>query len=239
MDRILEICAQDIVSVEAAAREGAHRIELCSSLETGGITPSIGLVNKARSYKDLKVFVLIRPRSGHFTYSPEEYGLMKEDIKECLDLGVDGIVAGFLDEDGKIDQDKSGEILELCGNAGFTFHRAFDLLEDQREGLEVLKALRVKRVLTSGQERTAEMGIDRIKELHELAGNEIVIMPGSGIHSGNIMDFAALGIKEFHLSAQRSQPYEVEYQGRDLFSTTFRSSNAMEIKKCLNLLSTQ
>jgi len=237
MVKQLEICTQDFSSIKAAAANGAHRIELCASLETGGLTPSIGIIEAALQLAGPEVYVLIRPRTGYFTYKADEFKMMMRDAELALETGAHGLVCGFLTADAKVDHPQTREMLKLCGDRGFTFHRAFDLLDDQFLGIEELADLGVERVLSSGQERTAEAGTDRLKQLVEKADGRISIMPGSGIHSGNLAEIMETGAHEFHLSAQRLHAYEVNYQGRDLFSTTFRSSNADEIKKCLALIS--
>ena len=239
MEKKLEICTQDYSSIKAAARIGAHRIELCSSLETGGITPSIGLIESARDFPELDIYVLIRPRTGYFTYKADEFQIMMNDATKALEAGANGIVCGLLTADGLIHREQTAAMLEICGDKGFTFHRAFDLLDDQFQGIEELVDLGVKRVLTSGQERSAEAGLQRITALVEKANGRISVMPGSGIHSGNLSEIMSSGAHEFHLSGQRLHAYEVNYQGRDLFSTNYRSSNAEEIQKCLDILLSQ
>lgn len=237
MTKVLEICTQDYSSIKASAAKGAHRIELCSSLETGGLTPSIGLIESALELSGPEVYVLIRPRTGYFTHKADEFKIMLRDAELALNAGAHGIVSGFLTAEASIDKVQTKEMLNLCADRGFTFHRAFDLLDDQFEGMEELIDLGVKRILSSGQERNAEAGKGRLTELINRAAGRISIMPGSGIHSGNIAEIMETGAHEFHLSAQRLHAYEVNYQGKDLFSTAFRSSNADEIQKCLEIIS--
>lgn len=236
MNYTLEICAQDLASCHAATRSGAQRIELCSALELGGISPSMGLVEAAIDLDGPEVYVLVRPRSGYFTYNAAEFDMILEDAEQYLNAGADGIVFGSLDRVGKIERSQLAEMIDLVGNNGFTFHRAFDLVNDQLSALDILMEMNVPRVLTSGGERKAEEALPRLTELVGHGGDRISIMPGTGIHSGNLRDIMACGASEFHLSAQRAHPYEVEYTGKELFTTTFRSSNEAEIRTCMEIL---
>lgn len=236
MEYVLEICAQDYASCLAAKRASAGRIELCSSLETGGISPSPALVEAALALNGPEVYVLVRPRSGYFSYGPAEFEIILKDIAHYRTLGVHGIVCGSLNKQGRIDEVQLSELLDASANLGFTFHRAFDLIDDQFKALEVLMKHGVKRVLTSGGERSALDGLYRITQLVKQAGSAMSIMPGTGIHSGVLKEIMECGAREFHLSAQRVYEYEVEYTGKELFSTTFRSSNEAEINACLTIL---
>ena len=110
---ILEICANSYQSAVNANTAGAHRIELCSEISVGGTTPSYGLLKKVMTDIDIPVHVLIRPRSGNFTYSGKEFDIMKENIRLCKDLGCAGIVAGVLHEDNTIDIKRTSELIEL------------------------------------------------------------------------------------------------------------------------------
>jgi copper homeostasis protein len=122
---ILEICANSYQSAVNANIAGAHRIELCSEISVGGTTPSYGLLKKVMADIDIPVHVLIRPRSGNFTYSDIEFDIMKENIRICKDLGCAGIVSGVLHEDNSIDIKRTSELIELSKPMSFTFHRAF------------------------------------------------------------------------------------------------------------------
>ena len=153
---ILEICANSYQSAVNANIAGAHRIELCSEISVGGTTPSYGLLKKVMADIDIPVHVLIRPRSGNFTYSDKEFDIMKENIRLCKDLGCAGIVSGVLHEDNTIDIKRTSELIELSKPMSFTFHRAFDVVSKPKEALLQLIALGVHRLLTSGQEEKAE-----------------------------------------------------------------------------------
>ena len=198
---ILEICAANYKSAINAQKAGAHRIELCSELAIGGITPSYGLLKKVVDSVSIPVFVLIRPRSGNFTYSDVEFEIMKENIILCKSLGVSGIVSGVLKDDYTIDLERTQELIELSNPLSFTFHRAFDWTPNPIEALEQLMKIGVNRILTSGQESKTEEGLELLQQLNSLANNRIIILPGSGINSDNALLFKESGFKEIHASA--------------------------------------
>ena len=198
---ILEICASNYLSAINAQQAVAHRIELCSELAVGGITPSYGLLKQVLKSVTIPVFVLIRPRSGNFTYSDHEFEIMKQDIQLCKDLGCAGIVSGVLNNNNTINIERTKELVELSKPLEFTFHRAFDLVINPKEALEQLINLGVNRVLTSGQHSKAIDGLDLLKALKEQAKNRITILPGSGINSENAKIFKDSGFKEIHASA--------------------------------------
>jgi len=130
---ILEICANSYQSAVNANIAGAHRIELCSEISVGGTTPSYGLLKKVMADIDIPVHVLIRPRSGNFTYSDIEFDIMKENIRLCKDLGCAGIVSGVLHEDNSIDIKRTSELIELSKPMSFTFHRALMWYQNQKK----------------------------------------------------------------------------------------------------------
>src|ERR1700761_8620280 len=129
----LEVCANSVASALAAQEGGAYRVELCENLEGGGTTPSFGQILVARKQLHIKLFVLIRPRTGDFLYTDEEYQVMLADVKGCINAGCDGIVIGILNPDGTVDKPRCREIVEMAKKhkLGTTFHRAFDMCTDQ------------------------------------------------------------------------------------------------------------
>ena len=201
---ILEICANSYQSAVNANIAGAHRIELCSEISVGGTTPSYGLLKKVMADIDIPVHVLIRPRSGNFTYSDIEFDIMKENIRLCKDSGCAGIVSGVLHEDNSIDINRISELIELSKPMSFTFHRAFDVVSKPKEALLQLLNLGVDRLLTSGQEEKAEDGIDLLSELQKMAQNKLIVMPGSGINHLNSSLFKTAGFTEIHSSASKT-----------------------------------
>lgn len=200
---LLEICASNYQSAINAQLAGAHRIELCQELAVGGITPSYGLLKQVIEELSIPVFVLIRPRSGNFTYSDEEFEIMKKDIQICKDLGADGIVSGALLENNMLDINRTAQLVKLSKPLPFTFHRAFDWIPEPVEAIEQLISIGVDRVLTSGQQTSAEKGIDLLKKLQDQSTGRICILPGGGINSNTIKKFKKLGFKEVHASATK------------------------------------
>ncbi|MFD1161712.1 copper homeostasis protein CutC [Hwangdonia seohaensis] len=198
---LLEICANSYRSAIHAENAGANRIELCSELAIGGITPSFGLIKKVTETLKIPVFVLIRPRSGNFTYSDDEFEIMKSDILQCKALGCSGIVSGVLNKNNTIDVVRTKILMDLAKPLPFTFHRAFDWVENPLEALGQLADLGVDRVLTSGQETAANKGLELLKQLKEKAENKIGILPGGGINAENALLFKEAGFNEIHCSA--------------------------------------
>lgn len=197
----LEICANSFQSAINAQIAGADRIELCTELALGGITPSHGLIEKVVSELDIEVYVLIRPRSGNFTYTDEEFDVMKRDIEFCKRIGCQGIVSGILMKDNSIDIKRTEQLLKLSSPLDFTFHRAFDLIPNAVEGLQQLMDIGVPRILSSGQQPSAEQGLPLLKKLLQLSQSKISIMPGAGISANNAHLFKEAGFREIHCSA--------------------------------------
>ncbi|MAY21518.1 MAG: copper homeostasis protein CutC [Flavobacteriaceae bacterium] len=200
----LEVCAHSFESALAAQKAGAHRIELCNELSLGGITPSYGLLEKVMSELTIPVFVLIRPRSGNFAYSPAEVTIMLKDIALCKEMGVQGIVCGALTEDHHIDEIITQALVEASRGMEFTFHRAFDWSRDPMASLKTLENLGIKRILTSGQQATALEGFRLLKELQALSNN-LIIVPGGGISAANVREFKDAGFLEVHASASEKR----------------------------------
>ena len=186
MKRTLEVCCGSLTSVDAAVKGGAERIELCSALSLDGLTPSMGTIRLVRQrYPQLRVHVLIRPREGDFVYTRGELQTMLLDIREALPW-VDGIVSGALTPQGDIDMAATQLLIEAAADRPFTFHRAFDVCRHPIQALEQLISLGCKRILTSGQEPSAEQGIELLRRLNDLADGRIIIMPGGGVNIRNV-----------------------------------------------------
>ena len=190
----LEICAGSYDSALAALKGGADRVELCSALGEGGLTPSLGLVRAVVALPGLRKHVLIRPRGGDFLYSEEELQIM-----------VDDVVLGALTADGNIDICAMKHLMQAAGDMDVTFHRAFDLCRNPDEALEQIIDLGCSRLLTSGQASSAAEGIDLLSHLVELSAGRIIIMPGCGVDVGNAVDIiSATDAREIHASARDS-----------------------------------
>ncbi len=210
---ILEICAGDIDSVIAAAKGGAERVELCSALSDGGITPSIGFIKQALKVDGLKVHVLIRPRGGDFLYTKEEIAMMIDDIATCRELGVHGVVIGALTADGDIDFEACKRMVEVAGNMNITFHRAFDLCKDPIKSINQIIELGCNRLLTSGQAASAEAGVELLHKLVEYANGRIVILAGGGVTPTNAAKILQQsGTNEIHASARSTVQSNMKYR---------------------------
>jgi len=227
----LEICANSYQSAINAQEAGAHRIELCQELSIGGITPSYGLLKQVTDTLSIPVFVLIRPRSGNFVYTDEEFDIMKQNIQLCKHLGCTGIVSGILKNDNTIDIERTKELIELSRPLAFTFHRAFDCVSNPSEALEQLIDLGVDRVLTSGLETSAEKGLNVLKQLQEQANGRITILAGGGINSDNAKLFKEAGLHEIHASASST----IKSDGF-LFSVPITYSDTKKIKAILDAI---
>lgn len=200
---LLEICANSFESALAAQQAGADRIELCTELSVGGLTPSFGLLEKVLVELTIPVHVLIRPRSGNFTYSETELDIMLRDIETCKEIGCDGIISGALTKELEVDLEVT-KLLKACsGSLEFTFHRAFDWVRNPFEALEQLKTMNVTRLLSSGQEPSAIKGIELLKKLQDSAGETLQVMPGGGINTSNCQQFKKAGFAMLHCSATR------------------------------------
>lgn len=201
----IEVCANSLESALNAQKGGADRVELCSNLYEGGTTPSAGEISLARELLQIDLNVLIRPRGGDFLYSKNEIEIIKRDIVNCKNIGVDGVVIGFLKPDGSIDIELTQEITDLARPMTVTFHRAFDMCKNPEEALEELIEIGVDRALTSGAENKAIQGAELLNKLVKQASNRIIIMPGSGIRASNISELIQkTGAVEFHVSERQS-----------------------------------
>lgn len=196
---LVEVCANSLESALNAEKAAANRIELCSELAVGGITPSYGLLKSVREQVSIPVNVLIRPRSGDFTYSDEEFEIMKRNIALCVDLGFNGIVSGVLKSDFTVDLERTAELVKSAKHLKFTFHRAFDWVPNAKDTVKRLEEIGVDHILTSGQQKSALEGINLLKELHQITSN-CTLMPGGGIRVENVQSFKEQGFKVVHLS---------------------------------------
>ncbi len=216
--RLLEVCVDSFASAFNAQQGGAARIELCSSLSEGGLTPSYGLIEVVRQQLSIDVFVLIRPRRGDFLYRREELEIIKKDIAAAKRLGANGVVLGVLKKDGRVDVEQMQQLIALAHPLPITFHRAFDVTPDPYQALDDLLQLGIPRLLTSGQQATALQGAGLICKLIQQAGKSMVIMPGSGVDEGNITTLmAATGAHEYHASARGKVQSSMAYQRKELY----------------------
>jgi copper homeostasis protein len=204
---LVEICCGSLEDALEAEQGGADRVELCSALFLGGLTPSLGTVIEAKARLKIPIVVMIRPRGGGFCYTPPEMAVMERDTVLAYEQGADGIVFGILNADGSIDEERCKRIRKLIGDRQAVFHRAFDVTPDPFRSLDQLVELGFTRLLTSGQEDTAPEGAPLIKRLIEYAGDRIEILPGGGIKPHSLRQIVeSTGCKQVHLTAFKTQP---------------------------------
>ncbi len=214
---ILEICLDSVESAIASERGGAQRIELCSDLTEGGITPSAGLIQLVRKQVGIEVFVMVRPRGGDFLYTEYEYDVMKYDVMEAKKLGADGVVLGLLDGEGRVDVRRTRELVELARPMEITFHRAFDMSANLSESLAQVIETGANRILTSGGMPTIVQGAHRVTHLIAAAKGRIPIMVGGGLRQENIHEIAlCTGATEFHCSLRTRTDSPVAFRNHAL-----------------------
>lgn len=195
----LEICVDSLASAQAADAGGAQRVELCSGLAEGGLTPSLGLIRAVRAETRLQIFVMIRPRPEDFTYSANDIAIMREDIRTAAGAGAHGVVLGLLTADRKIDVQHTAELVRLARPMGVTFHRAFDLVDDQMQALEDVIRTGADRILTSGGKATALKGVRQLQRLVNAAAGRIATMAGGGVREDNALQILqGSGVTELH-----------------------------------------
>lgn len=217
-DLVFEVCVDSVDAAVAAERGGAARVELCSDLLEGGLTPSHGTIEAARARLGIKIMAMVRPRGGDFCYTDTEFDVMRRDLAAARTLGADGIVLGLLNPDGTVDRDRTAELVALARPLPVTFHRAFDMTRDPFEALDTLIALGVDRVLTSGQEPTVLEGIELIAALLERAAGRIIVMPGGGITARTAPKIVkAVPVREMHFAALEPQPGLMQYRNPRVF----------------------
>ncbi len=211
MERMVEICCGSYEDALAAYRGGAKRIELNSALHMGGLTPSVSTLLLTKKNTDLKVIAMVRPRGAGFHYRPADFDVMKSDAELMLQNGADGIAFGCLDERGNIEKGQTRELVEIIKkyNGEAVFHRAFDCVRNPYESIEILIAMGVDRILTSGLKAKAMDGISLIADLQKKYGHQIEILAGSGINASNAKEMMdQTGIFQVHTSCKgwRSDP---------------------------------
>ena len=196
---VFELCAESIDACLAAQPGGADRIELCSALSEGGVTPSHGLIREAVRRANLPVHVLLRPRGGDFVYTQAELAVMREDLRHLRELGAAGVVLGILTPENTVDLPRTRELVSLAGPLEVTFHRAFDEIARLDLALEDVIASGCRRILTSGGERDVAAGAASLRQLVDRATGRIAIAVGGGLRLDNAAHLAAAtGAAHFH-----------------------------------------
>lgn len=214
---ILEVCVDSVESAIAAERGGATRLELCSNLMIGGTTPTRAFIQLVKEQVSIPVYVLIRPRFGDFCYTDLEFEAIKREVIESKNLGADGVVIGILKPDGGLDEERMQILCELAKGMHITLHRAFDVCSNPVESLATVKKLGIHTILTSGQKQTCEEGKELIKELVQVAGEEVEILVGSGLNVGNIQELIEYtGARAYHLSGKREKESQMIYRHQEV-----------------------
>jgi copper homeostasis protein len=199
---ILEICVDDAAGLAAAISGGADRIELCSSLALGGLTPTPGLMALAAT-SPIPVYAMIRPRAGDFVFSQDDVATMEADIDAARSAGLSGVVLGATHPDGRLDTAILERLVTRASGLGLTLHRAFDLAPDFPAAIDTAIDLGFERILTSGGAPRAIDGRDALRTIIAHAAGRIAIMAGSGVTADNAEIFLALGLTDLHASASR------------------------------------
>ncbi|TOF06601.1 copper homeostasis protein CutC [Vibrio parahaemolyticus] len=210
----LEVCIDNIESLHYAIAGGATRIELCSSLALGGLTPSYGFMQQAAKQSSVPVYAMIRPRQGDFFYNEEELDMMRWDIEAAHQSGLDGVVLGVLTQEGDIHMPFATALCEFAQalGLGITFHRAFDQCRNAEQALEDIIHLGCERILTSGLAPSAPAGESVLKSLVEQAQGRIAIMAGAGVNADNVRHLVKnTNVQEVHLSGKTTRSSQMTF----------------------------
>ena len=201
----IEICVEKVETALAANKLGVDRIELCSALDLGGLTPSTGLIETCSEKCSLDIYTMIRPRGGKFDYTSEEINIMIKNIKAAKKAGTNGVVFGCLNENFTINKFNTKVLFEEAKslNLGVTFHRAFDFVPNSIEAIDFLIELGFERILTSGQKPTAIEGLKNIQNFVTYSNGRIQIMAGSGVNSTNVNELIQAKVDAIHFTARK------------------------------------
>lgn len=202
----IEVCIDNLESLHNAISGGATRIELCSSLSLGGLTPSYGFMKKAVLLSPVPIYAMIRPRQGDFLYDSDDIEAMLEDIYVAKKAGVQGIVIGALNKVGEIDMDTSRQLVNASNGLGVTFHRAIDQCSNYHLAIENIAELGCERILTSGLSSNALEGKEIISSMVNLSKGRFSVMAGAGVTANNAVAIVeSTGVRELHLSGKSTR----------------------------------
>lgn len=209
----LECCVDSVESAMEAAEGGADRLELCSNLIIGGTTPTLSLFNAIRKKSALPIHVLIRPRFGDFHYTPEEFAIILEDVRQFRDAGAEGVVVGCLTPEGCLDLSKMEHLMKAAGPMSVTLHRAFDMCKDPMEALRQAIQLGIRIILTSGQAPTCLEGMTMLKNLLQAAEGRVIIQAGAGVNKNAVsVLLAETALRAYHMSGKKVLPSKMRYR---------------------------
>lgn len=199
----IEICCGSALDALEAQKAGADRVELCSALTLGGLTPSLGQVKVAKA-AGVQVMAMVRPRESGFCYTETEFQTMLCDAAAFVEAGADGVVFGFLHEDGTVDEARCRAIIDVIGDREKVFHRAIDVTPDWKRAMDTVMDLGCTRILTSGQKATVLEGADTVRQMREYAAGRIQILPGAGVRPGNAQEvLERTGCDQLHFSFKK------------------------------------
>ncbi len=233
---MLEICVDSIDGVTAAINGGAGRVELCSSLSEGGLTPSAGLM-RAAAQLPIPCYAMIRPRSGLFGFSKAEAEIMLADIAMVREAGLAGVVLGAQDADGGLNMPLLAQLIGAAGGLGKTLHRVIDVVPEPLVALDQAIELGFERVLTSGAEPLAPDGAPLIGLMVERAAGRLSVMPGCGLTADNVAEVMAVtGVHEVHVACNVRVPGDVAFSDFDPPGGRFETSES-EIREMVSQIS--
>lgn len=213
----VEVCVASVEEAEVAVSSGADRVEICSWLGCGGITPSSGLVDTIRNAVRVPVRVLVRPTPGGFQYSASETAVLLTDA-EVFGGGALGLVTGLLNADGSIDAPIMRTLMSLAPESEITFHRAIDRSADPIRIFDTCLELGIDRILTSGGTTLAMDGVDVIQQLIRHAGERCAVAIAGGVRPENVVELVdRTGAQEVHFAAQR--PLNLPLHGASMSSS--------------------
>ncbi|KZK90922.1 Copper homeostasis protein CutC [Pseudovibrio sp. Ad5] len=204
----LEVCVDTIAGLNAAVAGGADRIELCSCLAMGGLTPSVGLMELAAK-APIPVYAMIRPRGGNFIFSPQEVDQMKREIEAARNTNLAGVVLGANQHNTALDTNLLNTLVDHAGDLGVTLHRVIDLAPDLIEATHAAVELGFERILSSGGAYKAIDGIENLAAMHKAAAGRLSVMPGSGVNTQTAPDILqAAGFTEIHAGCGKTYPQD-------------------------------
>lgn len=221
----VEVCVDSLESAIAAERGGANRVELCSSLVEGGVSPSAGLIATARQRISIGLHVMIRPRAGDFYYSADEFEVMRRDVLMAKQLGAEGVVFGILDADANVDIQRTRALVDLARPLKVTYHRAFDMSADLFRSLQQVTETGADRILTSGGAKTALEGAAALRRLVEQAGKRAVIMACGGINDRNAQAVVEkTAVREIHVALRTAAASPTRYRNENISMGSIESN---------------
>ena len=220
MTRILEVCIDSLASSRAAVRGGADRLELCSALALGGLTPYTALLQQIREESNIPIRCLIRSRPGDFLYDKDERNLMAKQICELKKAGADGFVIGCLTADGTLDEAALAPLIEAAEGSALTLHRCIDISRNPHETYLHAAQLGFDTVLTSGAAHSCVAGPETMADLLQLTyrcnGPEVLI--GAGVNAANIHHLltALPHARAFHASCKEQIESNMRFRRCDV-----------------------